>query len=112
MIERSGESATLPAEQQAACADRADERLAARKGPTMSLTAEEQGVVETIRDSSTARCDRWCAEFEHANTYPEDLVETMKAIGVFGLKTPNRTARARSPCRARSRSPKSSHVAG
>ena len=35
-----------------------------------------------------ARSSRSCASFEHANTYPEKLIEQMKQLGIFGLVVP------------------------
>lgn len=34
--------------------------------------------------SSSATCCRWC-ELEHANEYPDKLINTMKDLGIFGL---------------------------
>src|SRR2546423_14150376 len=52
------------------------------------LSPEEQAVVGTVRDFVDAEVRPVARELEHANTYPEALVETMKRLGVFGLAIP------------------------
>ncbi|NUU21642.1 MAG: acyl-CoA dehydrogenase [Streptomycetaceae bacterium] len=49
------------------------------------LSADEQLVVRTVRDFVDKDVRPVVRELEHANTYPEALVERMKALGVFGL---------------------------
>jgi alkylation response protein AidB-like acyl-CoA dehydrogenase len=52
------------------------------------LTPEERAVVETVRDFVDAEVRPVARELEHADTYPEALIETMKRLGVFGLAIP------------------------
>jgi alkylation response protein AidB-like acyl-CoA dehydrogenase len=54
----------------------------------MNLVAEEQAIVETVHDFVEKQVKPVARELEHANTYPEELIETMKEIGVFGLAIP------------------------
>ncbi|KWX21291.1 acyl-CoA dehydrogenase [Mycolicibacterium wolinskyi] len=52
------------------------------------LTAEEETIVKTVHDFVEKQVKPVVRELEHANTYPEELIETMKEIGVFGLAIP------------------------
>lgn len=52
------------------------------------LTDEERAVVDTVRDFVDAEVRPVARELEHADTYPEALIETMKRLGVFGLAIP------------------------
>ena len=52
------------------------------------LAPEERVLVETVRDFVDAEVRPVVGELEHANTYPEKLVEQMKDIGIFGLVIP------------------------
>ena len=52
------------------------------------LSPEEQAIVEVVRDWVDAEVRPVVRELEHANTYPEDLVEQMKAMGIYGLAVP------------------------
>ena len=54
----------------------------------MTLTAEEQAIVATVRDFVDKQVKPVVRDLEHANTHPEELIETMKEIGVFGLAIP------------------------
>lgn len=54
----------------------------------MTLSVEEQAIVKTVRDFVDKQVRPVARELEHANTYPEDLIETMKSIGIFGLSIP------------------------
>ncbi|HUN33686.1 MAG TPA: acyl-CoA dehydrogenase family protein [Trebonia sp.] len=49
------------------------------------LAAEERAVVETVRDFVDKEVKPVARDLEHANTYPEALIETMKRLGIFGL---------------------------
>ncbi|MEU3984071.1 acyl-CoA dehydrogenase family protein [Streptomyces sp. NPDC026672] len=53
-----------------------------------ALTEEEQAVVDTVRDFVDRDVRPVARELEHANTYPDRLIERMKALGVFGLAIP------------------------
>jgi alkylation response protein AidB-like acyl-CoA dehydrogenase len=52
------------------------------------LTADEQAIVETVRDFVDREVRPVVRELEHANTYPEKLIEQMKGMGIFGLAIP------------------------
>jgi len=49
------------------------------------LAADEHAVVETVRDFVDKEVKPVARELEHANAYPEALIETMKRLGIFGL---------------------------
>jgi alkylation response protein AidB-like acyl-CoA dehydrogenase len=53
-----------------------------------SLSAEERAVVDTVADFVDREVRPVARELEHANTYPEKLIEQMKAMGIFGLAIP------------------------
>jgi alkylation response protein AidB-like acyl-CoA dehydrogenase len=52
------------------------------------LSQEEQAIVETVREFVDREVRPVVRELEHANTYPERLIEQMKELGVFGLAIP------------------------
>ena len=52
------------------------------------LSEEEQAIVDTVRDFVDREVRPVVRELEHANTYPERLIEQMKELGVFGLAVP------------------------
>jgi alkylation response protein AidB-like acyl-CoA dehydrogenase len=52
------------------------------------LSTEEHAVVQTVRDFVDREVRPVVRELEHANRYPEKLIEQMKAMGVFGLAIP------------------------
>lgn len=52
------------------------------------LSADEQFVVATVRDFVDKEVKPVVRELEHANTYPETLIEQMKRLGIFGLAVP------------------------
>jgi alkylation response protein AidB-like acyl-CoA dehydrogenase len=52
------------------------------------LTEEERAVVATVREWVDERVRPVAREYEHDNRYPEDLIEQMKRLGVFGLAIP------------------------
>jgi alkylation response protein AidB-like acyl-CoA dehydrogenase len=52
------------------------------------LSPEEQAIVELVAKFVDNDVRPVVRELEHANTYPETLVEQMKALGVFGLTIP------------------------
>lgn len=54
----------------------------------ITLSAEEQAIVSTVRDFVDKQVRPVACELEHANTYPEELIETMKEMGIFGLAIP------------------------
>ena len=52
------------------------------------LPAEEREVVRTVAEFVDRDVRPVVRELEHANTYPEKLIEQMKALGIFGLAIP------------------------
>ena len=66
------------------------------------LTEEEQTIVETVRDFVDRAVRPVVQQLEHANTYPEALIEQMKQLGIFGLAIPEPWGEARvsTPCYA------------
>ncbi|EHR53594.1 acyl-CoA dehydrogenase [Saccharomonospora marina XMU15] len=66
------------------------------------LDADEQAMVATVRDFVDREVRPVARELEHANTYPESLIEQMKAMGVFGLAIPQPygDVRVSTPCYA------------
>ncbi|MGW6505305.1 acyl-CoA dehydrogenase family protein [Nonomuraea angiospora] len=52
------------------------------------LTTEEQAVVDTVRDFVEREVRPVARDLEHANAYPDKLIEQMKRLGVFGLAVP------------------------
>ncbi len=52
------------------------------------LTSEEQEIVDLVHDFVDKTVRPVASELEHANTYPEDLIEQMKQLGIFGLAIP------------------------
>ena len=54
----------------------------------LELDAEETAIVEVVREFVDRDVRPVVQELEHANTYPERLVEQMKELGVFGLAVP------------------------
>jgi hypothetical protein len=54
----------------------------------VELSVEEQAVVDTVRDFVDREVRPVVRELEHANAYPEKLIEQMKRIGIYGLAIP------------------------
>ncbi|MGV0811528.1 acyl-CoA dehydrogenase family protein [Mycolicibacterium boenickei] len=54
----------------------------------ITLSAEEQAIVSTVRDFVDKQVKPVVRELEHANIYPEELIEAMKEMGIFGLAIP------------------------
>lgn len=52
------------------------------------LNEEEQAIVETVKGFVDLDIKPVARALEHANTYPEALIEQMKKLGVFGLAVP------------------------
>jgi alkylation response protein AidB-like acyl-CoA dehydrogenase len=52
------------------------------------LSAEEQDVIRTVAEFVDRDVRPVARDLEHANTYPEKLIEQMKALGIFGLAIP------------------------
>ncbi|MDN5852881.1 MAG: acyl-CoA dehydrogenase family protein [Actinomycetia bacterium] len=53
-----------------------------------SLNAEEQEMVALVRDFVDREVRPDVQALEHANTYPEALIDNMKEMGIFGLAIP------------------------
>ena len=52
------------------------------------MNAEEQAIVDVVADFVDREVRPVARELEHANTYPDELIEGMKRLGVFGLAIP------------------------
>ncbi len=67
-----------------------------------TLSTEEQAVVDVVRDFVDREVRPVARELEHANEYPEKLIETMKELGIFGLAIPEEYGgtRVSMPCYA------------
>jgi alkylation response protein AidB-like acyl-CoA dehydrogenase len=52
------------------------------------LSEEEAAIVALVRDFIDREVRPVVRELEHANAYPEKLIEQMKEIGIFGLAVP------------------------
>jgi alkylation response protein AidB-like acyl-CoA dehydrogenase len=55
---------------------------------TAELTTEQQQIVATIREFVEREVLPVASELEHADEYPEELVGTMKELGLFGVTIP------------------------
>jgi alkylation response protein AidB-like acyl-CoA dehydrogenase len=53
-----------------------------------TLVEEEAAIVQTVKDFVDREVRPVVRELEHANEYPEKLIEQMKALGIFGLNIP------------------------
>ena len=52
------------------------------------LSEEERAIVGLVRDFTDREVRPVASELEHANTYPEKLIEQMKQLGIYGLAIP------------------------
>jgi alkylation response protein AidB-like acyl-CoA dehydrogenase len=52
------------------------------------LSTDETAFVEVVRDFIDRDVRPVVRDLEHANTYPEDAIETMKKLGIYGLAIP------------------------
>jgi len=52
------------------------------------LSTEEREVVATVAEFVDRQVRPAVRDLEHANTYPEKLIEQMKSLGIFGLAIP------------------------
>jgi alkylation response protein AidB-like acyl-CoA dehydrogenase len=59
-----------------------------RAGTATRLSDEEREIVELVARFVDDEVRPVVAELEHANTYPETLIDRMKAMGVYGLAIP------------------------
>lgn len=64
------------------------------------LTQEELAIVELVREFVDRDVKPVVQQLEHANTYPEKLIEQMKELGIYGLAIgePWGEARVSAPC--------------
>ena len=54
----------------------------------MSLTAEQTEIVAAVREFVDRDVVPFASELEHADEYPESMVETMREMGLFGTTIP------------------------
>ncbi|MDN3352597.1 acyl-CoA dehydrogenase family protein [Actinomadura sp. DC4] len=52
------------------------------------LSDEEKAIVEVVAEFVDREVRPAARDLEHANTYPEELIDRMKELGVFGLAVP------------------------
>ena len=52
------------------------------------LSTEERAIVDTVADWVDQAVRPVVRDLEHANAYPEKLIEQMKQLGIFGLAIP------------------------
>jgi alkylation response protein AidB-like acyl-CoA dehydrogenase len=52
------------------------------------LSSEERDVVATVREFVDREVKPVVQQLEHANTYPEKIIEQMKELGIYGLAIP------------------------
>src|SRR6266567_4220187 len=52
------------------------------------LNEDEQAMVELVRDFVNREVRPVVRDLEHANTYPDKLIEQMKQLGIYGLAIP------------------------
>ncbi len=57
-------------------------------GYVAELDAEEQAIVDLVREFVDVEVRPVARELDHDDTYPEKLIELMKQLGVFGLAIP------------------------
>ena len=53
-----------------------------------TLSDEERAIVEVVADFVDKEVRPVARDLEHADTYPAQLIEQMKELGVFGLAVP------------------------
>jgi len=66
------------------------------------LNEDERAMVELVRDFVNREVRPVARELEHANTYPDKLIEQMKQLGIYGLAIPEPwgDAQVSTPCYA------------
>jgi len=69
----------------------------------MQLSTEEQAIVDVVHEFVDREVKPVARGLEHANEYPEALIEQMKQLGVFGLAIPQPYGEAAvsTPCYAK-----------
>ena len=67
------------------------------------LNEDEQAMVELVRDFVDREVRPVVRDLEHANAYPDKLIEQMKQLGIYGLAIPEPwgDAQVSTPCYAR-----------
>jgi alkylation response protein AidB-like acyl-CoA dehydrogenase len=67
------------------------------------LNEDERAMVELVRDFVNRDVKPVVRDLDHANTYPGELIEQMKQLGIFGLAIPGPwgDAEVSTPCYAR-----------
>ncbi|WP_153505636.1 acyl-CoA dehydrogenase family protein [Cumulibacter manganitolerans] len=67
------------------------------------LDAEEQAIVDAVRDFVDKQVKPKVQAIEHANEYPTEFIEAMKEMGIFGLAIPEPygDVKVSTPCYAR-----------
>ncbi|GAW48958.1 MULTISPECIES: acyl-CoA dehydrogenase family protein [unclassified Nocardioides] len=70
--------------------------------PDIELDDDETAIVDLVRTFVDREVKPVVKELEHANTYPEQLIEQMKELGIFGLAIPEPwgAAKVSAPCYA------------
>ncbi|MDS0135941.1 MULTISPECIES: acyl-CoA dehydrogenase family protein [unclassified Amycolatopsis] len=66
------------------------------------LSADETAIVDVVREWVDREVEPVVRDLEHADTYPEALIEQMKRMGIFGLAVPEpwNDAGVSTPCYA------------
>jgi len=59
-----------------------------RLAQTEGLTEDQRDILQAVHDFVEAEIIPNAQELEHSDTYPEQIVEGMKAMGIFGLMIP------------------------
>lgn len=54
----------------------------------MQLTSEQQDIIKLIRDFVDKEVIPHASEFDHRDEFPEDMVQTLKDFGLFGITIP------------------------
>lgn len=76
------------------------------------LTEDEQEIVEVVRDFVNREVKPVVRDLEHANTYPDKLIEQMKNSASTALPSPSPGGRPPSALPATRSSPRNYHAAG
>jgi hypothetical protein len=56
--------------------------------PMVAMSQDERDIVVTVKEFVDREVRPVVRELEHANTYPEHLIDQMKQLGMFGLAVP------------------------
>ena len=60
----------------------------ARLAQTADLTDVQQEILSTVRSFVDKEIIPAAQELEHSDTYPQEIVEGLKELGIFGLMVP------------------------